>query len=68
METGKEFVDDFLVFGDKLVRFVFNTTKDVIEHTIEDIINNYNKSFNEKSNERHKRGRDDFDDQYKDYK
>lgn len=68
METGKEFVDDFLTFGDKLVRFVFGTTKDVIEHTIYDIANNYNKSFNEKSNKRHKQGRDDFDDQYKDYK
>lgn len=68
METGKEFVDDVLAFGDKLVKFVFGATKDIIEHTIYDIANNYNKSFNEKSNERYKQGRDDFNDQYKNYK
>ncbi|MEI0702968.1 hypothetical protein [Brachyspira intermedia] len=68
METGKEFVDDFLAFGDKVIKFVFGTAKDVIEHTIYDIANNYNKSFNEEKYKRYKRGRDDFDDQYKDHR
>ena len=67
-ETGKEFVDDALAFGDKVVKFVFGTAKDILEHTIYDIANNFHKSFKEDSDNRYKRGHDDFYDQYKDHK
>lgn len=68
METGKEFVDDFLAFGDKVIKFVFGTTKDIFEHTICDVANNYNKFFREESDNRYNRGKDDFNDQYKNHK
>ena len=52
----------------KVVKFVFGTAKDILEHTIYDIANNFHKSFKEDSDNRYKRGHDDFYDQYKDHK
>lgn len=46
-EVGKEFTNDLFEFGDKVVKFVVNTTKDIFEHSVNDIRDNYKRFFRE---------------------